>query len=192
MLFFMFEKEKKERLLQLYLPDKSPKGNVDKAVFNLLDTINSKANYYTMSSCSGRSSISNVKDEGKGLEWLYVTHDEIQSTDTTKIISNLPEGLIYFRYEGLILHVCARSLEDAEKLMILGQNNGCKYSAIISTKKRYVVEFIDMKRIDLPIANNKELLVSKEYIEMLIDEANKKLKQTHSLIERLRIAIKEM
>jgi tRNA wybutosine-synthesizing protein 3 len=186
----MFEKEKKERLSELYLPDKSPKGSVDEGVINLLEAINGLNDYYTMSSCSGRTSISKVKDFGKGLDWLFVSHNKIDFKEIEKIISNLPEGIIYFRYEGLILHVCAKDRESANKLMLLGQNNGCKYSSVISMNKRWIVEFIDMIRLDVPIAKEGKLLVSKEYLKMLIEESNKKLILTHSLIKKLEEKIK--
>lgn len=186
----MFEKEKKERLADLYLPDKSPKGNVDEFIIPLLEKINSNTDYYTMSSCSGRTSISKVKLKGKGLDWLFVSHDVVLFDDIEKIIFDLPKGVIYFRYEGLILHVCAKDKESANKLMLLGQNNGCKYSSIISMNKRWIVEFIDMMRLDVPIAKDGDLLVSKEYIKMLVDEANKKLELTHSLIKKLEKEIK--
>lgn len=185
----MFEKEKKERLSELYLPDKSPKGNVDKFIIPLLEKINSNDNYYTLSSCSGRTSISKVKDKGKGLEWLFVSHDVVDLKEIQKTILNLPNGVIYFRYEGLILHVCAKDKESANHLMLIGQNNGCKYSSIISMNKRWVVEFVDMIRLDVPIAKDGDLLVSQDYLEMLVEESNKKLNLTHSLIKKLEKAI---
>jgi len=185
----MFKEEKKQRLADLYLPDKSPIGNVDERIKSLLDSINEIEDYYTMSSCSGRTTLSKVKDSGKGLDWLFVSHDIVHFKDIEKIISNLPGGLVYFRYEGLILHTCAKDLESAQRLMLLGQNNGCKYSSIISTKKRFVVEFIDMIRMDVPIAKDGKLLVDVDYLKFLIDEANKKLSLTHALIDRLELVI---
>lgn len=183
----MFEKEKKERLSQLYLPDKSPKGNVDEAIKPLLDAINKNPNYYTMSSCSGRISVSKVKDAGKGLDWIFVSHDLVSFDDLKKSLLDLPkDGVIYFRYEGIILHICAKDLSFAEELVIAGQNNGCKYSSIISTKKRFIVEYVDMIRLDVPIAKEGNLLVDDSYLHLLLDEANKKLKQSHLLISRLK------
>jgi len=47
----MFQKDKE---IQLSRDDFSKKGSVDKKIIPLIDKINSKDEYYTTSSCSGR------------------------------------------------------------------------------------------------------------------------------------------
>eukprot|EP00033_Pygsuia_biforma_P001710 GCRY01001916.1.p1 GENE.GCRY01001916.1~~GCRY01001916.1.p1 ORF type:complete len:245 (-),score=30.11 GCRY01001916.1:837-1472(-) len=187
--FKNFDREKEERLKLLYLPDKSPKGNVDVQVIPLLDLINSLHDYYSMSSCSGRISLSTTPENGtKGLEWRFVSHDTITFSQLGPALQDIPSKPLWFRQEGLILHICARNTAAALQLLHLAQNNGFKHAGIIAAKKRIVVEIIGQERMDIPISDAGQLLVSENYLERLVNLANEKLSAVHAGIARLHSA----
>lgn len=188
-----FDKSKEKVLDELYLPDRSKKGNVDKAIIPLIDLINKHSDYYTTSSCSGRISIFTghdvkIKSEAK---WLFVSHEQVNFDKIVDVLNDLPESMTSFRVEGLILHVACKTYEMAVKFLILCQNNGYKHTGIIAATKRFVVQVLGVERFDAPIARNNELMVSKNYIKFLLEEANKKLEKTHNSIERLYLAFEK-
>lgn len=189
-----FEILKKKTLDKLYLPDKSKKGDVDKALIPLINLINKHSDYYTLSSCAGRIVVftdNNEKIKSK-TQWLLVSHEQVDSKYLIDSLSDLPESMTSFKAEGMILHVACRDYKCAVKFMVFCQNNGYKHTGIIgATNKRTVVQVLGVERFDAPIAKNKELLVSQEYLEFVLNEANKKLKKTHSSINRLYVAFEK-
>lgn len=69
--------------------DKSSIGKWDKKIINLCKKINSKKNYYTTSSCSGRIVL--IEDKGKKQSGLFgfVSHDLISLNDIKKTLKKL-------------------------------------------------------------------------------------------------------
>lgn len=188
-----FDQQKQSYLDALYKPDKSKKGNVDEHISSLLDTINEHPDYYTTSSCSGRIMLivdTDSKDKSNA-KWLFVSHDKISQEQLRPHLENLPNEVVWFRLEGMILHVCARTLDDATKFLIFAQNNGYKYASILSASKRYIIQIMDVNRFDSPVAKEGKLLVKEEYFDTAVTLANKKLQLAHENINRLELAFKK-
>ncbi len=175
-------------------PDKSQAGEIDEAILPLVHLINSRKNYYTTSSCSGRI-ILLKQDTPKGqttkkheTRHFFVSHDPITLETFFKACSSLPPEAIMFHMEGMILHVCCSTLPDAERLLTLARDAGFKRSGISSisnNSKKVIVEIIDTQRLELPLAMEGRLLVSEDYLDCLIREANKKLQETRKKMEKL-------
>ncbi|MBI4149843.1 hypothetical protein HY488_00405 [Candidatus Woesearchaeota archaeon] len=168
-------------------PDKSNAGEVDEAIRPLVSLLNSKKSYYTTSSCAGRILL--LKEEGKTgrrrpTHHFFVRHDQVSLQELLKAVKNPPQEEIFFHMEGMILHVCCESLEAAECLLDLARDAGLKRSGIISLRKKIMVELIDTQRLDLPVAREGKLLVPEDYLDYLLQEANKKLKETRKKIEK--------
>ena len=87
--------------------------------------------------------------------------------------------------EGFILHVCCENIEAAEHFLNTTRDAGLKRSGIISLRSKIIVEIIDTQRIDLPIINEGKLLVSEEYLQYLLEDANEKLEETRKRIKKL-------
>ena len=115
--------------------DHSKKGCIDKEIKPLLNLINSKDNYYTTSSCAGRIVLLSEPKSGKkkDFEWLYVSHSKAIYKDISKILQEIPEETIWLNMEPFIFHVCARSLDDANKFLEILRLVGLKHSGILST-----------------------------------------------------------
>lgn len=183
----MFDDEKKQYMDKLYGPDKSKKGCVDEFLISLIDDINSTENYFTTSSCSGRISIFTMNNSKNKYDsdWILVSHEKVKFEDILEAVKNLPDALVRFKSEPMILHVCCRSLDDAQKLMYVAHEAGLKDSGIISTRKRFIVKIVGSDRVDSPIAKDGKLMVSVEYLEWLTDIVNEKLDKVHARIEKL-------
>ena len=176
-----FQKHKRQFLLK---KDKSVKGTKDKAILKIINLINSKESYYTTSSCSGRIALyEKIDDKKNNFNFLFISHDKINLDDIKDSFNKKYEN-IWFRQEGFILHVCCKTIKDAEKLLNLIMKIGLKRSGIISLKNKIMVEIIGTEVIDTIIAD-KKLLVDETYLKILINEANKKMDRNKEKIERV-------
>ncbi|NQU98218.1 hypothetical protein HQ533_02020 [Candidatus Woesearchaeota archaeon] len=181
-----FEKDKERTLNKMTSNDKSNKGFVDKPVKKLIDKINKSKNYYSTSSCSGRIILIQIPESGskKEAEFIYRTHDKAKLKDVLAALKDV-KGNIWLRQEPVILHVCAKTLEDASKLLRAARLIGYKRCGLFEIEKRFLMELMSTEKIDAIIAKEGKLLVSEDYLKVLIDAANKKLERTWGKIKKL-------
>lgn len=190
----MFDKEKQDVLKKLQQCDKSKKGSVDEDIKELVDAMNSTPDYYTTSSCSGRIMLI---DKGKGrkdlAEWLLSSHKIITKRDFGSVFTKqyleseeFKNAAIWFMEEPAILHVCARNLEAAKTLLEIVRKVPFKRSGIISFSRRIMIEILDTEKMETLVAKDGVLYVRDDYSRVLIEEANKKLRNTKKKIKKLR------
>jgi len=174
-----FDKEKHDFLTK---KDKSKKGIVDKEIQPLVKSINTLPNYYTKSSCAGRIVLLHKKSEKKQeSSWLFIKHGPVTYAELKKALTYIPDGEVWFKQEPLIMHVCCNTLADAVRL--LKQSKGLfKRTGIIGIKNYATVEIIGTDALDTVIAHQGKILVSDDYLKVLITEANKKLKRNSKKI----------
>jgi tRNA wybutosine-synthesizing protein 3 len=185
-----FLKQKQKYLADLTAGklDKSKKGFIDDEIKALVDAINDHQDYYTTSSCSGRILLySTTLDRKKNeTEWLFVSHTRVAEEDIRKVLSGLPVGIIFFRFEPLILHVACKELAAAERLLQFCNNAGLKHSGAISLGERIIVEIVGNDRLDAPIAVDQKLLVTSEGISHFVADANEKMKRNFERMKRFK------
>ena len=183
-----FNQSKESHEFKINNLDKSKKGDVDKLVIPLIEKINSFDDYFTTSSCSGRIMIIKPSEVKKDVEWLFYSHETVDSEELIRKIhgfANKNKEQLWFKIEGFILHIACRDMESADKLLKLVKRVGLKRSGIISTSHKIMVEIISSETLETPISKNNDLLVEDNYLAFLIDEANAKLKRTHNRIKKL-------
>jgi len=194
-----FDLDKKNALSKL---DKSKKGSVDEKILPLVELLNSKSGYYTTSTCSGRILLISFPEENRkyNVKWEYLSHVEVDfdvvKDNLNKIIDKFKEESIesgvWFKQESAIIHVCCRTLEDASKLLEASKHIGFKRSGISTMSNRIMLELVSTENMGVPVIKDGKKLVYDEYLKVLVDEANKKLKKTHEKIDRLIDNIKEI
>jgi len=164
--------------------DKSKKGEIDADIKLLIGLINSKQHYYTTSSCSGRIVLlKRGSEKRQDCEWLLVKHEEVRFEEVKKALEKPPEEDVWLRMEPMILHVCCRTLDDAASFLDLCKK--CfKRTGIISMKKKILIEIIGTEFMDTIIARDGKMLITDDYLEILVDEANKKLVRSKRYIDR--------
>jgi tRNA wybutosine-synthesizing protein 3 len=176
-----FNNQKKTALSKI---DKSKKGFIDKPIKLLIKLINKSKNYYTTSSCSGRIVILAKKEKKKGSKWLLSTHNKTSLKEIKSALKSLPKYPVYFRFEPLILHIAANSIENAQKLVNLARDIGFKRTGIQSTKNRIIIEIASTEILNTIIAKKAKLLITDSYLKILIQEANKKIQQNKEKIKK--------
>ncbi|WP_297090088.1 hypothetical protein [Thermococcus sp.] len=163
-------------------------GKVDGDIIPLLDKINSLENYFTTSSCSGRISVMEMPDFGDKVNsvWLGKWHREVSVEEVLEAIGRHEKGQLWFLVRSPILHVGARTMEDAVRLLNLTIGLGFKYSNIKSVShKKLLVEIRSTERMDVPLGEGGELWIDEEYVERIVDLANAQVRRFKGKLKRL-------
>jgi len=184
----MFEREKQ---LVLARKDNSRKGSIDGRILSLVNTFNGKPEYYTTSSCSGRIMLLVPGATKKETCWTFVSHEPITLGQLRQGMKRLPTADVWLRQEAMILHVCCKTLNDANKLLQWSKDCGFKRAGIISLRPRIIMEIISSSHFETIIASKGKLLLDDYALQLLIAEANKRLKRNFSQIEKFEDEIKE-
>lgn len=180
-----FQNEKKQALEKLIKFDNSKKGEIDKQILTLITKINNSPNYYTTSSCAGRIMIIKPSKIKHDAEWLFSSHDSVKLNDILTSLNNLPKETVWLRMEPPIIHICSKDMDSADYLLKISNESGFRRSAILSFKKRIVIEIMVPEKMDVPISENGQLIVTKGYIGTLIEHANSKLKESRKKLKKL-------
>jgi tRNA wybutosine-synthesizing protein 3 len=102
-------------------------------------------------------------------------------------------GTLYFKCEPPILHIAAKDIESANKLLIAARECGFKHSGIQSIKpNRVVIEIASTEVIDVPIMEDGQLFVTEKYLKYLTRLANKKQEKSKLKIRKLEKMLKEI
>ena len=157
--------------------DKSSLGNWDKKIIKVCDKINFSEKHYTTSSCSGRVMI--IKDEEKKSPGLiqFTSHERLDFEDFISQTKKIKEGTYKFKQESVIFHIACKNLVSAEELLKKGQKAGFKRTGIISLSKNIVLEINSTEKMEFPLIEKGTLLVSEEFLEKVIQKANRNLKK---------------
>lgn len=176
-----FELWKKQALTK---KDKSTAQGIDKPIQELCDKINYQENYFTLSSCSGRISLQKEIHKKITSIWKFVTHNKTSQEEIVVNLTNIQED-IWFVQESAILHICCRSLNDARSLIQKAKECGWNQCGIIACKTKIVVEIIVDSFIKTPITKESKIIISKDFLEVLVEQANNNLEKSWFAIEKL-------
>ena len=161
------------------IKDKSPQGFKDPDIIPLLDILNKK--YTTTSSCSGRITLMDGNKKGDA-KWIFKTHTIANTQEIYEIIQNHTTNILRLFYEPLIIHLKCKNMNEADILLTTLHQNGFKKPAVISVKT-ITVEINDTGRMETIVTKN----LSIEYIELIINETNKRLQKTKNNIKKLEL-----
>ncbi|RLM85219.1 tRNA wybutosine-synthesizing protein 2/3/4 isoform X2 [Panicum miliaceum] len=173
-------------------PDKSPKGGVDAPIAPLLEVLNSHPDLFTTSSCSGRVSVLAQPQEGQGQGaakpkkkargggWVYVSHDPADPDAVVEQLfgrsgSGAAGDELVFRFEPMIVAVECSDAAAAAALVAAAISAGFRESGITSLQKRAMVAIRCSIRMEVPLGQSGELVVSPEYVRYLVRIANSKM-----------------
>ena len=177
----------RERTLEKY-HEALDAGAVDPPIVPLLEIINENPDYVTTSSCSGRIVLlATGKSEKKGESFFYRKwHRPVIADEVWTAIMNFSGKMrLWFKVDPFILHVSARNVAAAELLVRTARIAGVKIAGIISVDKhRAVVELRGIDTMALPVWDGR-ILISREYGEYIVREANRKITRNIGRLERL-------
>lgn len=177
-----FATEKKAAMEKIGVRDKSHAGAIDEGIEGLLKTINGQEAYYTTSSCAGRIMILEEARLKKDVQWLLASHEPV-SLDAVLAALRLPTvRMVWLKAEPFILHVCCRTLRDAERLLGWAHRAGFKHSGIITAGRRIMVEVRGSDRMDVPLKMG--VPPYEAYLAFLVEIANRKLEENKKRVKK--------
>ncbi|WP_297420966.1 hypothetical protein [Thermococcus sp.] len=168
---------------------------VDHDIIPLLERLNALDDYFTTSSCSGRISVMEMPYFGDKVNsvWLGKWHREVTVEEVFEAIGKHRSGQLWFLVRSPILHVAARTMDDAVKLLNFAIGLGFKYSNIKSVSHRkLLVEIRSTERMDVPLGEDGELWVSEEYIGRIVNLANAQVRRFKGKLKRLEEEIEKL
>lgn len=165
-----FDKRKKDVLGK---EDKSSKSIWDEKIIPLCQKLNLSENYYTTSSCSGKSTIMEDKVGKDGTYYIWTSHSLLDFEEFFKIISNLGfKKNLKFKSESPILFVVSRDIDSAKILLKKAILSGFKQSGIIFTNKLIGVEIRSTEKLEFPLSSNKKMIFQECFIEEVVKNTN--------------------
>jgi tRNA wybutosine-synthesizing protein 3 len=156
----------------------------DGPVKQYLDLVNSAEGVVTSSSCYGRILVIDMADKKHETRFVGKWHRRAVADEVWAAIEG-GSGNIWFKFEPLILHVSCDSVETARKFLQAKAAAGIKRGGIFAVApERVQIELEGTSRIQAPVKNGGELLVTREYVEKLVESANKKFEKNEQKWQR--------
>jgi len=186
-----FDMQREKAMKQL--AEARAEGKADGDIAELVDLINSDKDLYTTSSCAGRVCILETPKEHVKLdsEWLGKWHRKVTLQDLEGALKKHTKNVAFLQSECPILHVVARDLKSAERILFAAQNSGFKRSGIQAINpERVLVEICSTESLEVPLAEDRRTLVDAEYLKYLVGIANTKFESGRKKLERLQKRVK--
>jgi len=183
-----FDQQKRKAVDNFYAA--ATVGDVDEKLIPLLEFINGLPDYYTTSSCAGRTLLIEDRGSKKDCRFLGLWHRQVEASEVEAALKP-GKGLVLFKYESPILHIVSRTLEGAAKLIEHSMASGLKRAGVQTVSQgRYMVEVLSTERIEAPVFDGACRLVSEEYVGFLVSLANKKHARSAVKLKRFEEAVK--
>ncbi|MGF3554918.1 MAG: tRNA-wybutosine modification methyltransferase TYW3 [Thermoplasmatota archaeon] len=153
-----------------YLKKAKINDMVDKKISTILELINNSNEFFTSSSCAGRIVLLEIPKIGdkKNARFLGIWHRKIKSFELLSALKEAKTGLIWIIAQSPIIHVYAKTLDDADKLVKIANASGFKNSSFKSFNKNIVIEICSTERLDAPIGRDGVLFCNKSYLNLLV------------------------
>jgi tRNA wybutosine-synthesizing protein 3 len=168
-------------------------GLVDKPIIEMIDFINKQDDYYTTSSCAGR--VIFLHEYGKRKvdnDFIVKEHEKVNLDDFLKADLSKLQGKVWLKQEPVIIHIAAKTLDKAVKVLEIGLKSGLKHSGVFVFKEeRYVLEINGTHSMAVPISEGGKLLFPEEYLIYLLRLADEKLQKNKVFRDRFERALRE-
>jgi tRNA wybutosine-synthesizing protein 5 len=196
------------------IPDKSPKGSLDTPIVGLIRAINAIPHIVTTSSCSGRVAVfqtvhatAGVARRSKRGLWRLVVHGKVTFDQVLKSLTTQPPSdrktteneaseamaaahaaggstISEFRFEPFILSVECENMQVATKFLQVALGAGFRESGLTSVSRRIMLSVRCSIRLETAVMRDNKMLVANDYLQFLVDEANRKMDLNIERIQR--------
>uniref|UniRef100_A0A8D0E453 tRNA wybutosine-synthesizing protein 3 homolog n=1 Tax=Salvator merianae TaxID=96440 RepID=A0A8D0E453_SALMN len=195
-----FKRWKEQRLSRA---DGSRKGSVDEPIAGIVQLLNDHDHFCTTSSCSGRvvvleqpslpppssEAAGGFEIQKKNCTWLLVTHQTCRLEDVLSALQRATDDAI-FKFEPFVLHVQCQELQDAQLLHTVAIEAGFRNSGItVSRKGKIMMAVRSTHCLEVPLSKKGKLMVSKEYVDFVVQVANQKMEENSRRIDRFYISL---
>ncbi|KAH0487056.1 MAG: hypothetical protein KVP17_004661, partial [Porospora cf. gigantea B] len=193
-----FDARKQDALKGL---DRSLKGSVDAPLCEFISTVNRHADFCSTSCCSGRVTVfvssGEPNEKNKGYMTLSSHHvisaEDVDVENLTPAYSQTPALTVadlrsaVLKFEPVVVHLEARSLERLAQLLDVARRAGLKNSGVMGLgPKRYIMAFRGSSRLEAPLLVAGQRLYT--LVDPLVEEVNKRFAVNQRQIDRLAAA----
>ncbi|CAM2699685.1 unnamed protein product [Rotaria socialis] len=155
--------------------DLSRKHSIDDYIVNVINRINGHNDYYTSSSCSGRT---------------LVLSSSSTVTSSTKKQRPKEIDMVSIKFEAFILHVICRTLECAKVLLNIALECGYRNSGlVISNQGKITLAIRSTHVLEVPLVIGGNLAVDQNYITQIVSIANEKMTANKTKIDKFSLCI---
>jgi tRNA wybutosine-synthesizing protein 3 len=142
---------------------------------------------FTSSSCAGRIMLlSTNEDESKKISSFHKKfHRLVSFEELKKSINEITENDLWLKVESFIFHFGCSDYEKAKQILSFSQEFGLKKAGIITAKDgKYILEITSTQFMALPIKVDDKILISDDYLKLILERANKKMKINFERLSR--------
>ncbi|XP_006021827.2 tRNA wybutosine-synthesizing protein 3 homolog, partial [Alligator sinensis] len=130
----------------------------------------------------------------KNCVWLMVTHHMCTKEEVMTALQKATGDAI-FKFEPFVLHVLCRELQDAQLLHSAAINSGFRNSGItVGRRGKIMMAVRSTHCLEVPLSQMGKLMVTEEYVDFLVQIANRKMEENLKRIDRfyscLQLALK--
>lgn len=180
-----FLDNKKNALSKLKKAQKENK--VDPGILSILNVINNSEDYYTSSSCYGRTVLLEIPNIGnkKAAKFLGKWHRTIDTNEVISSLKNAESGQLWLLSQSPIIHITSKTNNAADKILKTAIACGFKNSGLKSIEKRIVVEILSTERLDAPVGEDGTLFCNRDHLKLLIKISNEIMKKSNIKLKKL-------
>lgn len=155
-------------------------NKVDPGIQSTLDVINKSKEYYTSSSCFGRTVLLEIPSIGnkKEAKSLGKWHRTIKVDEVISSVKRAKSGQLWLLSQSPIIHITAKTNNAADRLLKTAIACGFKNSGLKSIGKKIVIEVLSTERLDAPIGKDGVLFCNKDHLMLLVNISNEIIKKS--------------
>ncbi|XP_053102336.1 tRNA wybutosine-synthesizing protein 3 homolog isoform X2 [Hemicordylus capensis] len=116
--------------------------------------------------------------------WLMVTHQTCTMENVLTALQRATDDAI-FKFEPFVLHVQCQELQDAQLLHAVAIEAGFRNSGItVGRKGKIMMAVRSTHCLEVPLSQKGKLMVSEEYVDFVVQVANRKMEENRKRIDR--------
>jgi tRNA wybutosine-synthesizing protein 3 len=168
-------------------------GKMDLEFLTLCEFIEKTKNYFTSSCCAGRITLVGLdkKETKKESAFHRKWHRKVKLGEVKEGIASFDGDILWLKQEPLILHIGAKDLEGANKLIQASRRAGVKRAGVHVLKEgKYLVEMLGSHSITIPI-KDKKFRVNEENLGFFVKKCNEKFSKNQKHLKKLTKEIKK-
>lgn len=160
----------------------------DPKIIPLCRFINQQPDFFSASSCSGRIVLLELDSHEKKREsaFFFKKHARVRTDEIYKRLRQKSRQTLWFKQEPFILHLGTDSLSNANRLLLCCRRAGIKRAGIMVAKTgKFVLEIIGTHGFSVPVKEKNTMLITKPFLNKLVNHANKKLGANFKRLQKL-------
>ena len=167
---------------------------VDEGIIRILDIINKTDNYYTSSSCFGRIVLLEIPRIGdkKNAKFLGKWHRKIKTEELLEALNKAEKGQLWFLAQSSIIHLSAKTIEAADKILKIAYSCGFKHSGFKTIENNIVVEICSTERLDAPVGMDKKIFCNNNHLDLLVNISNEIIDKSNKKLNKFEEKLKEI